>query len=382
MATISKTSTTKNEVRYRVRVVTSYAPDGTPKQTMRTFNTKREAENWAKAEELRVAQGLVADPGRIALRAYLDEWLDRSAKRIRPSSLAGYRALLARYVFPHIGGLLLRDANPATMQRVIDKLPTAYTAGQSRRILHIAFEEAARLGLLAHNPIDRVTAPAHQPRQGQAWTAAEARSFLTIAAADMYQPYWVLALGTGMRPSEVLGLQWGDLDLERGTLAVCRARATVSSTAYDGAPKSRAGTRALDLPPALVALLRAHRIAQLERRLALGELWADHDLVCASEVGTPIDLHNVANRFRRLCAQAGVPKIRPYDLRHTAISLMAEQGHDLKAISELVGHSDPRLTARVYQHGYPHQRKAALDGLGTLLGGSPEPPGEALSRTN
>ncbi|HVA92085.1 MAG TPA: tyrosine-type recombinase/integrase [Chloroflexota bacterium] len=378
MATIKKTATKNGETRYQVRVVTGYNAAGDPKQAMRTFRTKKEADAWGRAEELRIDQGLGGNAGRITVRDFLDQWLARWAKRVRPVTLAGYSAILARYVYPRLSGLLLRDATPAAWQRLLDDMPTAFVTGHCRRILHVAFEDATRLGMVPFNPLDRTTAPPHQTRQGTAWTEEEARRFLVVARDDGYQPYWTLALCTGMRPSELLGLTWEALDLGAGTLAIREARATYGDVAFAGKPKSQAGKRALILPPSVITLLRARRAAQHAQRLALGELWTDHNLVCPSAIGTHLELRNIAHRFRALIDQAGVRRIRPYDLRHTAISLMLAGGADLKATSEVVGHSDPRLTARVYQHAYEGQRtKALADLAGSLLDGDLPLPGEA-----
>jgi integrase len=254
-------------------------------------------------------------------------------------------------------------------------------AAYTRRTLHAAFADATRLGLVAFNPVERTKTPPHQVRQGKAWTQVEARRFLAAAEQDHYQPYWTLAICTGMRPSELLGLTWDAIDLVAGTLTIRAARPTVGNQTFAGAPKSQAGKRALVLPPEVVSLLRAHKAAQNALRLHLGPAWADHNLVCASAVGTHVGLGCIHHRFTTLCQRAGVERIRIYDLRHTAISLMAANGNDLKAISEVVGHSDPRLTARVYQHAYEHQRTKALAGLAaSLLAGQNEPL-EAVSGT-
>lgn len=369
MATITKTSTTKNEVRYRVRVVTGHRPDGTAIQQMRTYRTEREAKTEVARWEAGIANGTQVATPRQSVADLLKDWLARSAARVRPSTLSGYSYTVEHYVLPRVATLQMRDATPLAMQRLLDAMPTPKTAGRVRRHLHIAFAEAERLGVLGINPVARTTVPASPSEVGQAWAADEARRFLAAVADDHYQPYWTVALRTGMRPSEIIGLTWDRLDLDAGTLTVAAARATVRNQTFEGGPKSRAGKRTIALPPALVAVLRAHRITQLERRLLLGGRWQDHNLVCTSEVGTPVRMQNLGHRFARLCARAGVPRIRPYDMRHTAASVMMERGADLKAASEVMGHSDPRLTARVYQHAYGSMRAHAVTLLGDALDG-------------
>jgi integrase len=365
---------------YRARVVVGHKPDGTPIQKMITRKTKEQVREDAAKLEAAVASGApVVDAGNITARAFLDEWLLRWQQRVRPSTHAGYVKLIGLYIFPRLNGLLLRDATAAAMQRILDDLPTPYLKGQCRRILHIAFKDAVRLDLAAYNVMDRTTVPPHQPRQGKAWTDSEARRFLAVAAHDHYQPFWSLGICTGMRPSELIGLTWGSIDLCAGTLTISQAIATVGNETFEGDPKSRAGKRTLTLPTEVVALLRAHRASQNQRRLLLGASWQDHNLVCASAVGTAVALRNLNHRFSALCAKAGVPRIRPYDLRHSAISLLLAGGADLKAVSEVVGHSDPRLTARVYQHAYEYQRSKALADHAAALFGPEQPPQEGDS---
>jgi integrase len=149
---------------------------------------------------------------------------------------------------------------------------------------------------------------------------------------------------TGLRPSELLALKWAALDLDAGTLAVKEAYPNVNGRRFEGPPKSDAGNRMLRLDPALLAVLRAHRSSQVEHRLLQGARWKAIDLVCASDVGTPIEPTNIRRRFIKLCEEAAVPRIRLCDLRHTTTSLMLEAGADLKATSEVLGHSDPGIT--------------------------------------
>jgi integrase len=379
MATITKVTTSKGEVRYRVRVVIGHKPDGTPVQQMRTYRTSKEANAEARKWESDRDQGMSVHAGKVRTGDYVRGWLERAAKRVRPSTMHGYRYIVGRYILPGLGGMLLRELTPATVQAWIDTLPTPDTAHRCRRTLHICLEEAARLNLLPANPADRVTTPPKGPSKAAAWTGEEVRSFLAATADHSYHPYWPLALRLGLRPSELLGLHWDSVDLDAGTLAVCEGRATVGNASYEGAPKSDAGNRSLDLPADLVAMLRAHRAYQKARRLEMGDLWREHSLVCAGELGQPVSHRNLTRAFKRLCAVASVRPIRLYDLRHTAISAMAAAGADIKAISEVAGHANVTITRNVYQHINRKQRAAALAALADAYGESPQQPAESVS---
>jgi integrase len=375
VATITKVTTSKGEVRYRVRAVVGHRPDGTAKQELRTCATKKEALAWAAQREADVARGVAVADTRTTLGQYLGEWLTRSERRVRPITVAGYRWLIERWIVgTELASTPLGRLSPAAVQKWIDAIPRPASARKARAVLAIALAEASRLGLVAANPVSRTTAPAHTPRQGTSWSSKEARRFLVAAEGDPYSPFWQLAVYLGMRPSEIAGLRWEAVDLDAGTLRVERARPTAMGRTFDSdKTKSEAGKRTLALPPALVAVLRAHKARQNEQRLLLGQDWPDHGLVCTGTTGAPLDQRAVQRRFVRLCAKAGVTRVRVYDSRHTATSLMLDAGADLKAASEALGHADPRITMKVYRHVRADQRARALALLADSLAPEDEP---------
>jgi integrase len=115
------------------------------------------------------------------------------------------------------------------------------------------------------------------------WTAEELRAFLAAAEGDRFYPIFVLLVSTGMRRGEVLGLRWADVDLDAGRLAVRHTIGRVGGKVLAGEPKTAKSKRSIALDPGTVAVLRRHRIAQLEERLAWGGLYRDQDLVFARE---------------------------------------------------------------------------------------------------
>jgi integrase len=282
---------------------------------------------------------------------------------VRPSTLAGYRYCLDRHILPALGGYQMRQLTPATLQDWVDKLPTPDAAVRSRRILHIVLEDAVRLGMLDLNPAGRVKTPPKPPAQSAAWSADEARRFLQAARAHTYEPFWTLALRLGTRPGELLGLRWQAVDLDAGTLTISEAASTFGHETFTGAPKTKAARRTYDLPADLVALLDAHRRRQRE----LGWGWRNADCVCTRTDGGQIHYCNVRRAFKVLCAKAGVPVVRLYDMRHTCISLLLANGADIKATSDLVGHANVQITRNTYQKTFRDQRAKALDLLSDLL---------------
>ncbi len=354
---------------YRVRVVTGYQKDGKPIQESRSYASKTDAKKAAKAWETQIAQGISGATAKTTLGEYLGEWLHRRGRSVQPITVTNYAWLIQHTVTgTPLAGTMLSKLTPGQIQKWIDSLPHAATAKKARAVLNSALNEATRLGHIALNPVARTTAPTHVPREGKAWTSDEVHRFLAVADGDIYAPYWHLACYLGMRPSEIAGLKWTSVDLDGGTLRVERARPTVCGKTFESErTKSPSGTRTLYLSEPLIQRLRAHCAYQQTMRTVAGTEWPNSDLVCTTEVGTPIDHRNTQRRFQRLCRQADLPRIRVYDLRHTATSLMIDAGADIKAASEALGHSDPGITMKVYRHVQGSQRAQALTLLSNMI---------------
>ena len=201
----------------------------------------------------------------------------------------------------------------------------------------------------------------------ETWSDEEARRFLRVAGESTYGPIWIVALTKGLRKGELLGLRWQDLELDRGLLRVRQTVGTLhGQIEFKGTkrPKSR---REMELRAWVVAALRAHKIRQTERRLELGPLWTDHDLVFTNAHGGPIDPNNVDRDYERLVKKAGVKRIRIHDLRHSYATLALSTGEHVKVVSETLGHEDVATTLRTYAHVLPEQRRALADKMEALL---------------
>jgi len=157
----------------------------------------------------------------------------------------------------------------------------------------------------------------------------------------------------------LLGLRWQDVDLDRGVAHVVQALPTVRQGVQFSQPKTASGRRTIALDATCIAALREHKARQNERRLAIGVLWHDYDLVIASAIGTPLNHTNVYHRFIKLVAIAGVPRIPFHGLRHTHATLLMAAGVHPKVVSERLGHADISLTLSTYSHVLPQMQQEA-----------------------
>jgi integrase len=200
---------------------------------------------------------------------------------------------------------------------------------------------------------------------------SEARTFLDAVreAGDRFEALYVLAITTGLRRGELLGLRWDDADLDRGTLRVGRALVREGGRHIVGETKTKRGRRRVNLTPRTVAALKAHRKGQLEQRVKVGSLYEDHGLIFASEKGTPLSPENLVKRsFKPLLKRAGLPEIRFHDLRHTCATLLLGRGVHPKIVQELLGHATIAMTLDTYSHYLPSMGDQASGAMGDALG--------------
>jgi integrase len=237
-------------------------------------------------------------------------------------------------------------------------------------VLHHALKQAARDGLTVRNVADLVSPPRVPRHEMQTLSAEQARTFLQAAEGDRLAALYVLALSTGMREGELLGLRWRDVDLTHGSLTV---RGTLQRTKGQfsiGEPKTHRSRRPVTLTPQAVAALRKHKATQNEERLRLGDLWQDLDLVFTMEDGRPIHAATLLRHFYYpLLRRAELPRVRFHDLRHSVATLLLGQGVHAKIVADLLGHANIGVTLDVYSHVTPTMQRQAIDALSAVLSG-------------
>jgi integrase len=200
-------------------------------------------------------------------------------------------------------------------------------------------------------------------------TPEQARALLAAARDDRFETLYVLALTSGARQGELLGLSWSDLDLSTGTMTIRRQLQRAGRGWSLVEPKTSRSRRTLGLPPMAVDALREHRVRQLEDHIAAGSRWQEHGLVFTSTIGTPLDGTNVTHRLRQLLADAGLPRQRFHDLRHACASFMLAAGIHPRVVMEQLGHSQIALTMNTYSHVVPALQREAAAQMERVLSG-------------
>lgn len=320
-------------------------------------------------------RGLPAISEKQTLGQYSSHWLEIKHTAVKVTTWVRYEELLRVHALPMLGTLPLEKITPQHLERLyLARITAGASPSTVRRVhtlLHHVFSDALRIGLLARN-VSELVDPPRAPRHEMAFlTREQARALLAAASGHRLEALIVLALSTGMRQGELLGLRWRNVDLEARKVVVQQTVKYVSGQGYLFTdPKTKQSRRTVRLSTLAVEALQQHRTQQLEERLSVGPLWQDLDLVFPSKLGTPLDGGNVLSRvLHPLLRQAGLPIIRFHDLRHTAASLALAQGRNIKEVSELLGHADVAVTLSLYAHVSPDMQGQLADAMDAALRG-------------
>jgi len=345
--------TKRKDGRFMARY-TIHTPNGPKRKTMygRNYGEVEQKRAVARGD---AAKGLVFDAGNQTVGEYLKRWLNDSVKgSVKPVTFDSYAMLVEKHIIPAIGRVKLDKVSPAHLQgfyrEKLDAGLSPCTVQYLHVVLHRALKQALRWNLVPRNVAEAVDPPKVHRDEMCPLATAEARKLLEAAREDRLEALYVLAVHCGLRQGELLGLKWEDVDLEAGTLQV---RRTLSGGTFT-APKTARSRRSVKLTAGAIEALKRHSARQADEMTRMGERYEDRGIIFASEVGTPLNRHNIAYRsFKLLLERAGLPNIRFHDLRHTCATLLLGKGVHPKFVQELLGHATIAITLDTYSHVLP-----------------------------
>jgi integrase len=430
-----------------------------------TFDTYQQAQKFVREQMALKEKGVTFAASRITVGEWVDRCLSEGgyvAIHIRAQTAASYRKLMSNYLstsrlrLVQLRNLKASDIDSwladlsrrkVTEKQKRDATLSRRTVQYCRSILRRCMELAVVHQHLAHNPV-KLTAVPRTPinltvsdeapiesreKAVNALSEREVKLLLDAAEArtklldnhedggtrDRLAPYWRMAIETGMRPSELLGLRWDCVELENENggpwVKVLFSLVSARGGGQVGSPKTKKSARTIKISAKCVQLLREQKVRQAadeeeqkerlreyRKQRAAGEIpedqpapreYRNRGFVFATRNGTPIDLNNVRRAFKGedegkkkdtgdtkdkkgLLQMAGFPKerirvLRLYDLRHTAISLLLKEGVPVNVVSERVGHASPKMTLDVYAHvleGQQEEATARMDAILSRLG--------------
>jgi integrase len=346
---------------------------GAPKR--RTVYGKTQAEVRAKMAQLRKRLD-AGDPIKdttMTVAAWLDDWISKAlpASDRKQATIDLYASIAKKHLVPILGGRRLDKIRPSDVEALILTKRQAGLAQSTVRtiytVLRSALDIAMRDGLLARNPAAAVRRPAVDRQEASYLSVEQAQRLLEEMRGERLEPLFRLMLATGLRRGEALALHWSDIDLDRAMLRVRWTLTRTSKGLQLGEPKTEKSRRTVPLPRSTVEVLRAHRGRHAAHRLAAAEVWQDSDLVFTTEIGTPLEPRNVLRQFDKIARRAGLRDVHLHTLRHSTASFLLAAGTHTKVVQEHLGHSSYAITADIYSHVAPEQRREAADRLDEAL---------------
>ena len=318
-------------------------------------------------------QGTLATGPQQTVKQFLEYWLEDVYKaKVRLVTYENHRMMIYKHLLPTLGHIRLQKLTVQHVESLCAKkrnegLSTG-TVRHIHAVLHKALAYAKRIKLVGSNVCDDVELSGYERHEAQLLTPEQAQMLLQKVREHHLEALLTLALATGMRRGEILGLRWQDIDLEKGSLQV---RRTLIYLAYygfkEGEPKTETSRRKIVLPLFVVEALKRHRAAQLEARLKAGAAWIDRDLVFGNRRGDYLMPTTLVKQFSLLLKDVGLPRMRFHDLRHSAATLLLSMGVPMKVVQELLEHSSFSTTADVYSHVLPSMQREAMEKMEAFL---------------
>ena len=371
----------KHRERWQAVVELGRDENGKRKQIFRDMpkdkNTKTEAKRVGRLLLNELEAGTYVEPTDVTVAEYLRTYHSEHARHhtaARSHESSGY--LLEAHIIPGLGGLKLAKLRPADLQRYyaaqLDSGLAPSSVRKDHNALHSALKHAVRMQLLATNPADFVVPPRVTRKEMKVLDEAQSAAMLHAAeGTDLHMPL-LLALGTGMRRSELLGLRWDDVDLEAGTATVNQGLQEAGGQLIVTAPKTVKSRRAVTLPGLVIDALRVHRAEQARKTLAHEPNWTDSEYVLAAPHGGPWRPSNFDRVWRRFKTKRELA-VRFHDLRHSHASALVKAGVHPKVVSERLGHASISITLDTCSHVMPGMQEAAAElidaGLRAALAG-------------
>lgn len=318
--------------------------------------------------------GLNVMQKRQTMRQFLEHWyVNVAVPRTRPSTQRSYRQMLDLHILPGLGHYHLTSLSPQVVQAFLNQKHAGglspRTVSYLKAILRSSLNQAMKWDLVVRNVAALTTTPRTTRHEIQVLDPEQALLLMESMRSHRFEVLFVLAISTGLRLGEILGLKWEDLDLTRGTLRIER-QVQRTGKGFDFVdPKTERARRTVSLPSFLLEYLQFQRAKVSELRLRQHpDRWNDLNLIFPSEVGTPLESRNIRRALAELLRDADLPQMRFHDLRHTCATLLLLQGVPARVVMDILGHSQIQLTLNTYSHVLPALQSEAASKMDALLG--------------
>lgn len=384
MATIRKRGNS-----YQIRVSCGYDTSGNqvvqtmtwkPADGMNKKQIEKELQKQAILFEDKCMEGQVT--ANIKFQDFAEQWFEEYAKlNLRNTSYERMKQLTVR-VYPAIGHLRLNKITSRHIQQFINDLAlngkslkngrplSRKTAVHHLSFISDVFSYAVKMEMLTDNPCKRVTVPKGEKKEKDIYTLEEvAQLFQLLETAPLkYRTFFTLAIYSGFRRGEMLGLEWKEVDWEHNVISVRRtSNYTASKGIYTDTTKTKKSQRSLKFPQSVMDLLREYKAEQDEERIKLGTKWQDYDRLFVKWDGRPMNNNTPYFWLKEFCEENNFRFCDIHSLRHFYASALINEGVDAATVSGALGHSTITTTTSIYCHVFNQAQARAGDAIASVL---------------
>lgn len=380
---------------WRITISNGYEPDGRKRRLQRTVKVdptktvnaqRKEAEKLAAALETDYRRHLITDGRKITMAALADEFMADHVHRrkLATSTAREYRDLLDSRILPAFGKVYVQDITPRDINKFYQKLErepaktarskTGKLSGTYRLKYHVTIHSmlayAVRMGYISVNPADAVEPPRKDTKETAFYELDDCKKLLEALDAlpdTQWRLFFYMAIYTGMRPGELIGLDWSDI---QGNVLTVRAGAVCipgKGTIRTDRPKTQKSIRMIDLPPTIMNMLHQHRREQAEYRLQFGKDWPEPDAVFTGAMGYRLNISSPTQKFQKIVKEYNLRPITLYGLRHTAATIMIAQGLNARDVAARLGHAQTSTTLNIYAHAFMDANTRATEAIANAL---------------
>ena len=374
---------------YEIKVSCGYGVDGKQRNQYKSYKpepgmTKRQIEKEMQRQAILFEEDCKRGQITAAVKfeTFAEQWFEEYAKvNLRPTSYARMKQLTKR-VYPAIGHKRLDKITARDIQKFITDMLTngrnlnngkplsRKTAVHHLSFISDVFSYAVRMGMLCDNPCRRVFVPKQEQEEKQIYTIEQVKILYENLKSEpmKYQAYLLLSIYSGYRRSEMLGLEWKDIDFEHDLIHVRRtSQYTSEKGIYTDTTKTRKSKRVSKMPASIMNLLRQFKADQNEEARRLGTKWEDYDRLCTKWNGAPMNPQTPFEWLKGYCERIGIPFRNIHSLRHLHASLLIFEGVDVVAVSEDMGHSVVGTTLNLYSHMFQEAKARNCDAISNAL---------------
>lgn len=308
--------------------------------------------------------GTYAEPSKMKVSQWLDEWLANYTMNIKPATRSAYEEHIRVHIKPSLGDIPLKQLSTRDIQQLYTNLLkerelSPKTVRNIHGVLHRTLEQAKLLGYIRVNPADAAVTPRVEKKQVEALDVEDVGKFLAAIKGSKYEYPLFVAVFTGLRQGELLGLTWDCVDFEHGLLLINKQHNRVKGdTEFRFASLKNDKARVLTAADEVMEVLRLQKQRQESWAAVLGDGWENPDnLVFTTELGRYINNKILYQNFKRIMKKLGKPNLRFHDLRHTYAVSSLRAGDDIKTVQENLGHATASFTLSTYAHATPGMKK-------------------------